>query len=180
MPFSAACIFIHNKFSPSYSKALCAVPLFPRSAPKTMRSDSGRQQTASVATSTDTIMSEQVSASQPERVTQWQRVWQRVYMCAPVCVCVCVTGITGFWQEANNRNTHFHLIGTSSRCQLINRMMRLNLIEAIRQKKLWQAGNFEHRLLRSSCEEASTDLAFMSLCDSKSCWVNETMSPVPF
>lgn len=37
-----------------------------------------------------------------------------------------------------------------------------------------------HTLLRSSCEEESTDLAFMSPCDSKSCWVNEAVSPVAF
>lgn len=97
---------------------LCSPPSSPpslRSSHKSMRSLCGRRRTASVTTSTDTIMSDQVSASQRLRVTQCDRGC--ACACARVRLCVCVITIAGFfWQEVHNRKTH--LIGTPPQCQL--------------------------------------------------------------
>ena len=50
------------------------------------------------------------------------REWHSDSECDRGCTCVrpyvCVwLAIAGFWQEVNNRNTHFRLIGTSPQCQ---------------------------------------------------------------
>lgn len=98
--------------------------------------------------------------------------------CACVCPYVCVwLAIAGFWQEVNNRNTHFRLIGTSPQCQR-GAVWWCWISSKCFCQNFYVRGNFVHTLLRSSCEEEPTDLAFMSPCDSKSCWVNEAVSPV--
>lgn len=70
LPLQQVSPTVTTKSTPSRSKGFVLFLVSFRSSPDSTSSHRGRQQTASVTTSTDTIMSEQVSASQPECVTQ--------------------------------------------------------------------------------------------------------------
>lgn len=106
-----------------------------------------------------------------------QSVWHSDSECDRGCTCVrpyvCVwLASQGFWQEADNRNTHFHLIGSSPHCQpsrgwwswMVSKYFCQNFYA---RQTLWTDYSTHGR--------ASVDLAFMSPCDSKSCRVKKTM-----